>query len=401
MVDNPLQPRKDNQTLALVLAAVGVCCFPLGVVGGILGLTSFLRARREGRPAGLSVVAMVFACLSIGVAGWSVFFAIQQEAARSARLKAVNQKLAGKLDRQALDAEVACDLATQYLLDVKSESLDTVTCAGPFTAGPVGKLEGVTCVHGAEKTVRTVCFARAHRWYVLSVPGDGACAGEPPVAGPATRPADDKGLRAEEDALRLDESQRRAKTLIASFDEQLRAAQKAVSGEHVAKNCPQWKEPVKAAYIDYELLPSADSTEQAWDILTHADVRRALKKTDSLDSRGMAVDTVLSKSPYLVVFQGTDAKDWPKVSGSGYVMGTFSGWMSVVDLKSRELVCDAPLEFTSSGSVGGGIRLKYAPKKSTKELAEDDFEDAFETAATRAAREMSGGQLKLGLKLLE
>lgn len=403
MSPEPAAPAKPDSspTTAFILSLVGLCCFPLGLAGGVLGYVAFAKARREGRPTpALAVGAMVLAVVAVLITFAFTVVSIRANAEREKEAAALRSSLTGKLDAEALPPDVACDLAKEYLLGVNKKQVRDVKCTGSFTQGPVSRLSKVEYSEAAEQKAQTFCLARAHRWYVLATPADGVCPVEAPAA-PAAKPPDEDGLVEQEDALRKQAVELRAQALLDRFDAQAEMARVAVEQPHQKKRCPAWPSTVKAGHVDYDLLPGAQGDQKPWPLLSDADARAALDRKGPKTSRAAAVDRLYEKSHFLAVFQSGEAKTLPVATGDSFVMGEFSGWLSLVDLKTGTVVCDAPVSFRSSEKVGGGVRLKVAPKKSTQRLCDDDFEDAFKSAGSRAAAEMSGGKLKLGLKLLE
>jgi hypothetical protein len=71
MVPQPAPAAKDNTQLFGILGIVlALCCWPLGVVFGVL---SHLQANKNGKPATLAIIAYVVAGLSFigGIAYYS------------------------------------------------------------------------------------------------------------------------------------------------------------------------------------------------------------------------------------------------------------------------------------------------------------------------------------------
>jgi hypothetical protein len=123
----------------------------------------------------------------------------------------------------------------------------------------------------------------------------------------------------------------------------------------------------------------------------------ALNTKADLESRGTAIDKLYGAGGVLAVMKAEEGKSLPKAEGDGYMGGDFEGWMLVVRLQDASIACATRLSFTSSETVGGGVRLKYAPKKSVQTQADEDFEKRFEKAAKEAARKIGGEHLRLRL----
>lgn len=385
--------RRDNLVPPLLLGIAGLCCFPLGLIAGIWGFIAVTGAKRENQqPPVLGFVCVALFGLSILTNSGLLIFAMKQNAEREKKKSAVEEKLKGRLEGDQLLKDAACDLAEQHLL--KDRLYESVSCEGEWAPGPVSRLEvEAKPAGGVEHHV--FCFARAHRWYVLMTPGDGKCPAAAPPA-PATAAA---SLDEEEDALRAAAAAARAKALVASFGEHVDAVRQAVEIDHEERPCA-FKREVTAAYVDYDALPGAKEPAPSWELLTHADFAAALDQQRKPEDRAKAIDSISGGGGYVVVFQSDEMKELPKATGGSFLMGEFDGWLSVVELSTGKLACETRFKFINAQSVGGGVRLKYAPKKSTQELADDDFEDKFEAAAKAAATKLGGGKLKLKLGFL-
>lgn len=375
--------RRDNLVPPLLMGIVGLCCFPFGLVAGIWGLIAVTGAKREDQPPPV----LGFACLalfglSILTNSGLVIYGMKLNADREKKKAEVAKRLEGRLDGEQLLKDAACELAEQHLL--KEKLYDSVSCDGAWSPGPVARLEAVAKASLTAEQ-RVFCFTRAHRWYVLMTPPDGKCPEvAPPVPAFAAASLDD-----EEDALRAAGAKARAKALVASFAERIDAVRKAVEIEHEEKPCAL-KSAVKVAYVDYDALPGAEDPPPPWKLLTHWDFTQALEARP-LEDRMKAIDSIYSGGGYVVVFQSDEAKDLPKATGRSFLMGEFTGWMSVVELSTGKLVCDTPLTFMSADSVSG------SRGRSTQDLADADFKRKFEDAASDAAKKMSGGKLELNL----
>lgn len=400
MTPGPTQPpaapkKKDASTPALVLGFIGVCCFPLGIVAAIIAISGIAAAKREGRPVpAWSIVTLVLTVFSVllAVVGWIQSSRLQAE--KEARVGAAKEKLAGKLDGATLDAETACALAN---LSFEKSFDGPSTCGGTFTPGPVSVLTGVKNKRGAH----TVCFAKAHRWYVLSSPRDGVCPTEAPPA-PASKPTSDEAFEQQEDELRAAEAKRAAKGQVERYLAKLAAVRELVdTAQHAEKKCPAFDGPTKASHVDADLLPGAGDDFAPWKLLSDDEHRMILAPKADDVAKAKAIDDALSRSNLLAVFYATDAKALPIAEKKGFIGGEFDGWLSIVDVEKNEIVCDTALHFESSETVGGGVKLKFVPDKSVKSKVEDDFEKRFKEAARKKANELSNFKLSLGLGFLD
>lgn len=394
----PDAPRTSAlNVVALILSVVGLCCPPLPLVGIILGIISVRRSRRDGASASVAaILAIVFGGLGLLTSGAAVAYGLKVEHEREQQANALKGQLGDKLTAAHLTPAAACDLAQLYLVGVKKDALDGFLCSTAFQDGAVPRLTDVTYVKGGEPHKATFCFARARRWFVVSTPPDGVC----PSAVDAPPTGDGVSVEDEEADLRSAETKRRSKGVLDTFLAQIKHVRDNSDREHHKEPCPALDKAVKATYVDFDLLPGV-SQEQPWKMLSHEDMRAALDNAASFEDRAAAVDRIRERGAHVVVFTSDKAKALPEVRGKSYTMGAFDGWATVLDLSSGKALCEAPLLFESSEKVGGGIKLKYMPDKSTEQMVQDDFEKKFENAATDAMRSVSQGNVKLGLKLLE
>ncbi len=394
----PRTPKRSGATWAFVLALTGLCCPPLGIVGGILALISLSEARKRGEPSPiLAIATIVLGVLSLFIGIGFFAFTVKANADRQKSAQETKSKLKGRIDSQTLDADTACELARDYFLSVREMTIGNLDCPKSLT-GPreLPRLAGVALDEAGARTTKTFCFARAHRWYVFSVPGDGQCPEAAPVAdGPI--PANDEEFVKEETGLRQSAQAARAKEVISRFKDEVEERVGQLPDEHEEVKCPSWNDDkVPATFVDARLLAGNMRAEEAesWSPMSDPSWRTALDGKQGSVARADAIDALHSKSRYVLVFDGTGAHDWPVEKGDSFEIGTFDGWMTLIDFSKGEVVCDAPLRWQSSTNVGGGVKLKIMPNKSTKGLIADDFESRFKDAASAAAAKMSGGKLK-------
>lgn len=397
------QGEKSNlPTIAFVLSLFG-CCVPVGIVAFVMGFLSMKSATDAGRPRPmLSVAAMIISALFTVLGGVAIVVGIKENAEREEAAGAMKQKLSATLDAQTLDQQTACDLANLYFLGVKEETAEAFDCKGPFENGDIPRLLNVQRMYGGEQESYTFCFARAHRWYVLATPADDRCPAEAPAL-PSSKPSGDEAFEAQEKKLRDDAAEARAGELISSFKDTVFTLRDALDKEHAEKKCAL-KAETKTSYVDANLiLDGEDVGEEGWNVLSDEDWRTALDDKQSAVKRSEAIDDLRRKSKFVAIFDADGVRAWPVAEGTGggYTMGAFDGWLTVVSLADGEVVCDGKLDFESSETVGGGVKLKYMPDKSTKDLIDDDFEKKFKDAATAKAKALSGGKLKLGLGFLD
>lgn len=401
---DPATPPPNNtlSIAALVLSLLGCPCILPGLVGMLLGFLAMKGAQSKGHPRpAIAVAAIAVGALTTLLGVGFVIFAVRQDAAREEAAKEARAKLAGRIDAATLDQQTACELAKVHILTVEKDTPEEFKCEGPFEAAAVAKLSGVSYLDAGDETKFTFCFAKAHRWYVIATPADGVCPEEaPPV--PDTKPATEEAFEQQETVLRLQAAQVRANALIERFHDRVLTLRDVVEKGHSEKKCPAFKKELKVTYVDAKLvLDNEDPGVRGWQMLTHEDWRYALDENQEPVRRAEAIDDIQRASDVVVVFDADGLREWPVAEGSSYTMGAYEGWMTVVKLPDGEVLCETELTFESAETVGGGIKLKGMPDKSTKELIDDDFEDKFKDAATAKAKAISGGKLKLGLKFVE
>lgn len=397
--------------VGLGFGVAGLCCAPVGFLGAGFALLSRSEAKKANEaPSVMTVVTLVMAVLgvltNIGLYQW--FSRTQAE--HKAKVEALQASLAPKLLAAELDEATACGLAKLHLGEVMHElSSDDARCAG-FTPGTVARLR--TEVGPDDASLRTThfCIAKANRWFVLSTPAREGCPATGPSA-PSPVPTDEAGFRAQEDQLRADEKAARGKEVVASFDLALAPAHDAVidwleaRGALEPKNEGKLKpEPCaasvklegEAASVDVDALPG--STEKGWPMLSSDDAENALKP-GPVATRAEAIEKLQRRGPVLAVFASTLDKTLPVGRGKSFDMGVFTGWLVLWHLDEGQVLCGVPVHFENNETVGGGVKLKFMPDKSTQKLADDDFQKEFKRAARDAVGEVSGKRLKLDLPL--
>ena len=115
--------------------------------------------------------------------------------------------------------------------------------------------------------------------------------------------------------------------------------------------------------------------------------------------RADAIEKLRRRGPALAVFASTLDKAMPIGRGKSFDMGVFTGWLVLWSLDEGQVLCGAPLHFENNETVGGGVKLKFMPDKSTQKLADDDFRSEFKRAAREAVGSVSGERLTLDLPL--
>lgn len=392
-------------TLAVILSVVGVCCFPLSLVGALLGYLSMQKAKREGRPVSpLSWASMGLTGLGLLVGAALFVVGMKAESERSGRVEALRKKLAGTLEGTALDEAAACDAARAYLWGVKASQEDTIDCKGPYQAGATtAKLAGVV-ERQPGAAPRTVCFAKAHRWFVTGTPKDGAC--EEAVEDPAKKPATEEEFLAREEALRGAIERRRAQRVVGAFEATLEKVREAIDAEEApGARCPDLGVAkggtLTVQRLDGQTLRGTKRDAAVFGFLDSGEARTAVDAKETPEHRAAAIEAL---GRYLVVFDADPAdRAWPTVeSDTKYTIGEFEGRLRVLDLDTGQALCQAPLAFENGAEVSTYRLTKLESKRGALEHAvRSDFEKAFDKAASAAVKKATGGQLSLGLTLLD
>lgn len=394
--------------MIMSIIAVPLCCAPLGVAGALFGFQAMKLAKERGAPSpGRAVVAVVLGVISlISMVGAGIGFYLDQKH-RAERLEAAEAKTKGKLDAETLDKSIACALAEKQLLKGiygETTTVDDVKCNGKWeTDKSFGTLHGVEANVVGDHKVLNICFARARRWFVVSVAeGADKCPTDPIEAKSGT--GSESEYEAEEEELRKGARTRADKNAVAALEATLIKLRKAVEGrEHAASKCDKVKaDKLVVSTVDFEYLKDVHTTKDDWSFLTSENIKHALDGAKPIEERGKLVRSIAS--PYMIVYSA-DARDWPEtikqkgiLGKKGFAAGGLDGWMMVADTRDASIVCESEFTFENSKSVAVG---KFAGDKAVGEALKKDLKKNYESAASTKLRDMTDGKLRLGFSPLD
>jgi hypothetical protein len=396
----PVDPVRSAANRALLFSLPGLCCLPVGLVGGFFAGRSIRQARAEGRP--IPVRAVVALLLVVASAAWSVWFFVSGVSYhREKRLQraAVTQRLEGKREGAVLDAQVACDLVEEQLRSGLYQGwvADEVTCHGPLEPeADRARLRGVEMRFSIHRIRLNACLARAQRWFLLGVTAGERCPAPPPRVSGAS-------VDYEEDTMRRQATEELDEEEVAAFTAGLdRVADGLASGPREKRFCPQvdvaslsteaQASHLQLSTIDGRLLRErAQAPGRAWDFLTSEDVRVALDVRRPMKERATAVRRIaMDGGPYLVVYEDEE-RAWP-AERSQVGEGRWVGWMVVAATKDGQPLCQTRLSFGNPAESRGRTVKKRA------ERAVGELLDHFHDEASDRMESMGGGQFRLGYR---
>lgn len=187
------QQMKSASTQALLCSILGtlLCCFPVGIVGIVLGVRARSLASRLGAPpparATLALaLGILSSVLSVAVLAYGfIQSGIDEENAKH-RIATLEQELGAGPSRNELDRSTACGLAELHALRTgwdgrRGHSLAGFECLGKVRrSGDRAELDDFR-FHPSTDTKRRfevrVCFKRGAVWYVSEM-REGACLAE-------------------------------------------------------------------------------------------------------------------------------------------------------------------------------------------------------------------------------
>jgi hypothetical protein len=353
------------------------CCFPLGLVSAAVGLNGLLKAKREGRSPPLQSIA----ALALGVLSLFIFAAVfisyrRDVAASEAQKSAALDKVATTRKAAHLDAATACTLAEALLLDTQGVGAATVTCPGALqeSGQTSASLPGVVFKRGSENSLHTVCFVRTDGWIAWGALQFGAC--PPPPE------------RSNEEALREAGKPLLEKVLMAEWKKELprlNAALDLAAPDH----CPELQGEAKV--LDSALLGGKAGPKE-WDFLSSAVFVDALRTP----SARHATSALVGLGNYLVIVDSEERVLPKDLSGHSFSAGDFEGHLYVVDARAAKVLCAAPLSFTNSATLGGGmaVGLKIGPKVGVgEETPLGNLEKNADAAVSEVVKTLTGGRL--------
>ncbi|MFT3711101.1 MAG: hypothetical protein QM817_26025 [Archangium sp.] len=393
---------QERTGLIIGMGLIGLCCFPLGLAAGILGLMSFLAARQAGRsPSIASIIGMTCGGLSIAMAIGASVWSAKMNAARADQSASIKKAVDGKRGAATLDAETACGLSKLYFLGPENPFFDSIECPGALTGdGDVKMLAGVVTLHGTTKTETSLCLARGRRWFVLGKAFEGACPDEAPKA-KGTAPGDDAGLEAEETRWRDEEKLRQGQVRITRFDGRVAVLRDAIEQwdndpvDTCAKTMPKKDLPRRIAFLERRMLGD-DRAFDDWDFLTHGEFRGARALSTHPPEQAKSIEALEGMGAFVVVFD-PDTRLWPKtISDDDWEFGEFDGRLLVANFETGTVLCAMDFTAKSSKDVTTTRLTKLETKQHALQRAiEKDFKKQVKAKSEAALKQLTGGALEL------
>jgi hypothetical protein len=262
---------------------------------------------------------------------------------------------------------------------------------------------------GEEKKVFDACFARARRWFVISVAEAGEeCPTQPIEAkkGEGT----EAEYEAEEEELRKGAKEKIAKATVDAFDSLLvKVREKLEDVETGEQKCGALDlagaDKRVVSTVDFDYLKDTHTEKEDWSFLTSDRVKHALDSKRPYEERAKLVREIATEGGRYLIVYVADARDWPttlKPQGilgkPGFAAGGLDGWMLVVDTKETKVVCRTELTFENSKRVSIG---KWSGDKAMASALRSDLKKNYEAAASKKLRELTDGKLRLGFSPLD
>jgi hypothetical protein len=175
--------KTGRTALIFSIVSLWACCFPLSIVGIVLGL----RARREAAQSGTpppatATIAIVLSVLPILMTvAFAIWFTIDS-IALSKRIDELNARIPGADTAEQLGQQTACDLAelrirTDGWNDDDPIVIDGFECPGRVEQrGDEAQLPDFSFnASGNARVTVTVCYKRGARWTVDEIRENGGC----------------------------------------------------------------------------------------------------------------------------------------------------------------------------------------------------------------------------------
>ncbi len=396
-----MNPPAKTPRLPVFLSGLSLisCCFPIGIIGAVLGYAALRAAKASGQSTLGPIAAIAMGALSlvdaIGIYGWMKHDFAQRDAQSDQALERAEKGRSAEL----LDTTAACALAEAYLVKHKATSQVKVECGGPLVAGG-GRAELDTVKVTERVTVHTynVCFARKNRWLVLGAMPAGKCPDSlvDPDAIDAGQDAFEEGLRAA-NADALD------RVALELYEARLAQVRHALETEGAAKcaNLAQETVPV----LDAERLGKAP--DEAWGFLSSPVFNGRPLETKLADRAKSATEAREALSNHLIVVVSKRRVLPKKLKGDSWAKGFFEGTVALVDLDAGKGLCEGAISFESSPTIvtrgGLGVGLKVGPKLdvgggfSESDLV-DDLERHYQDELQTQLNALTGGRVSHDLK---
>jgi hypothetical protein len=180
--------RSSTHALVWSIAGLLLCCFPVGVVGIVMGSRARARSNKLRTPvparATVGFVLGIVSCITS--VGFLVFALVQnqmQEGDAQKRIAAIETRIGTKASAAVIDHDTACGLAELHTLRTgwagsRGYTFDGFECAGKLDVRANGaQLDDFRFKSSTNDTKRfelTVCLKRGAQWYVSEM-RDGSC----------------------------------------------------------------------------------------------------------------------------------------------------------------------------------------------------------------------------------
>jgi hypothetical protein len=190
--------KKAKHAMWWSLAGTVTCCFPLAIIGLVMGLNVKGVAKREGAVApGTATVAVVLGFFALGLFCLVVVLGVMADRENKARIEVLRAQVDAGQASELLAQPIACALTE---LELRQEGFDDKSGVNIQAFQCDGKLEqerdraileDVRFKIGSgagDKRVVAACLVRGARWTVKELRSDGSC-GPRAVAAPSSRAA--------------------------------------------------------------------------------------------------------------------------------------------------------------------------------------------------------------------
>ena len=155
------------------------------------------------------------------------------------------------------------------------------------------------------------------------------------------------------------------------------------------EKCPELKGDAKV--LDSALLSGKPGPKE-WDFLSSDEFVEALR----WPSAKSATAALRGLGTYVVIIDSEDRVLPKEITDHSFSAGHFDGQLFIVEVASAKVVCAAPLSFTNSETLGGGMKvgLKIGPKVGVgAESPVGNLEKNADAAVKEVVQSLTGGAL--------
>jgi hypothetical protein len=417
--------RKKGKLAAILTGiALPLCCLPLAIAGGVVGLSAMklAKANKVATP-GSALFAVIGAGLSLVITCVAVIGGYVSHLEDQKRLAGVSEKLAGKRTQTKLESDTACLLAEERVLDAGFDGVtndpDSFDCSQATLKADarVAELRGVRFRILSKDYTATACYARGARWFVMKLTSRDECGVIHPPDEQSGAGKSDQELAELENKARERQTELEATALVDTYKAALVKIKNdsaepsgdvgACADDEIKKRLGS-RDELKVVTVDQALLEAAaPKADDRWSFLTSDAVRTLLSDAKASD-KASAVKTLSEDSGDLIVVYRSRVRTWPKVEVDegvvsddfSYDGGVFAGWMVVYDLKSGARLCHGALAAENSDKVTFREGRFSSKREKAEKAVYEDFIDNFKEAASARIKQLNP-KLKLGYSLLE